>query len=175
MTAAIAGAVFIFVLRVIGVTLATLRVLIMTRGHRLPAAGLGFFEVLVYVLAIGRVVQDLNNWWNLLGYCFGFSVGTLLGMWIEDHIALGYAIVRAVSRQQGQAIAQAIRQAGFGATLSWGEGLQGPVAVVTTVVRRKEVPDIVDVISSVDPDVFTTVEELRSRRRGYMRIARHER
>ena len=169
------GGFLIFVLRVIGVTLATMRVLIMMRGKKLLSASIGFFEVLVYVIAIGRVVNDLANIWNLLGYSLGFAVGTLVGMWLEERLAMGYASVRIVSKQKGHVVAEAIREAGYGATLEWGRGRNGVVGMVLATVRRKEVAEVCAVADRVDPSAFVTVEETRSIRRGYMRIARHER
>lgn len=169
------AAFIIFLLRVVGVTLATLRVLLMTRGYKLLSATSGFIEVLVYVLAIGQVVQNLSNLWNLFGYCFGFFVGTLLGMSIEERMALGYATVRVISVERADAIAEAIREAGYGATEGWGYGAKGLIGTVKTVVRRKEVDAVCDLISQADSEAFITVEETRWVSRGYMRMARHER
>jgi uncharacterized protein YebE (UPF0316 family) len=171
----IAGAAIIFVLRLIGVTLATLRVLIMMRGRKFLAATMGFFEVLVYVLAIGQVVNNLSNVWNLLGYGLGFSAGTLIGMSIEERLALGYATIRIVSRYTGQRMADAIRAAGYGATIDWGQGRDGTVGIVYATVRRREIDAIITLAEEVDNDAFVTVEDTRTIRRGYMRIARHER
>ncbi|MDX1614818.1 MAG: DUF5698 domain-containing protein [Candidatus Promineifilaceae bacterium] len=173
--AVLSAALLIFVLRVIGVTLATVRVLIMMRGRKLLSAAMGFFEVLVYVLAIGEVVNNLSNVWNLLGYCLGFAVGTLVGMVLEEYLALGYATVRIVSRYKGQHVAEAIREAGYGATVEWGQGRAGTVSMILVTVRRKEINAVVAVADGVDPEAFVTVEETRTIRRGYMRIARHER
>ncbi len=170
------GAVLvIFVLRVIGVTLATVRVLIMMRGKKLVSASIGFFEVLVYALAIGPVVNNLSNVWNLVGYSLGFAVGTLVGMWLEERLALGYASVRIVSKYKGHAVASAIRDAGYGATIEWGQGRTGAVGLVVATVRRKEVDAVCNLADRIDPTAFVTVEETRTIRRGYMRIARHER
>lgn len=165
----------IFVLRVIGVTLATIRVLIMMRGRKLTSASIGFFEVLVYVLAIGQVVSDLANVWNLIGYSLGFAVGTLVGMWLEEQLAMGFASVRIVSKYKGCALADAIRDAGYGATVEWGQGRSGTVGLVVATVRRKEVDAVCNLADQVDPSAFVTVEEMRTIRGGYMRIARHER
>lgn len=169
------GVLLVFVLRVVGVTLATVRVLIMTRGKKLLAASIGFFEVMVYALAIGYVVNNLSNVWNLLGYSLGFAVGTLVGMWLEERMALGYASVRIVSKYRGHALANAIRDAGYGATVEWGEGRNGAVGLVVATVRRREVESVCALADQVDPSAFVTVEETRTIRRGYMRIARHER
>jgi hypothetical protein len=101
-TEIILGALFIFVLRVLGVAISTIRVLLMTRGLKLASAVLGFVEVLVYALAIGKVVQDLTNIPFLLSYCFGFSVGTLLGMRLEEQLAIGFATIRPPARCGGR-------------------------------------------------------------------------
>jgi uncharacterized protein YebE (UPF0316 family) len=176
LTRQVVGAFFlIFTLRIIGVTLATIRVLIMMRGKKALSASIGFFEVLVYVLAIGPVVNNLSNVWNLLGYCLGFAMGTLVGMWLEERLALGHATVRIVSRYKGNAVANAIRDAGYGATIEWGQGRDGAVGLVVATVRRKEVGSVCALADDVDPNAFVTVEEARTIRRGYMRIARHER
>lgn len=171
----ISAAMIIFALRVIGVTLATVRVLIVMRGQKLLAAFMGFFEVLVYVLAIGEVVNNLSNVWNLLGYCLGFAAGTLIGMAIDDRLALGHATVRIVSRYKGQIVAEAIRDAGYAATVEWGQGRGGTVGLVYSTVKRKDVDDILHISDTNDPEAFVTVEEARTIRRGYMRTARHER
>jgi uncharacterized protein YebE (UPF0316 family) len=171
----LAAFLLIFVLRIVGVTLSTIRVLIMMRGKKVISASIGFFEVLVYVLAIGPVVNSLGNVWNLLGYCLGFAAGTLVGMGLEEHLALGYASVRIVSKYKGYEIARAIRDAGYGATAEWGQGRDGAVGLVVATVRRKEIASVCALADQVDSKAFVTVEETRTIRRGYMRIARHER
>jgi uncharacterized protein YebE (UPF0316 family) len=171
----VSNVLFIFVLRVTGVSLSTIRVLLMTRGMKLIAATLGFFEVLVYVLAIGRVVEDLNNIPNLLSYCLGFSAGVLLGMWIEQRIAVGFATIRVISSKNGHQIAQAIHEAGYGATEDWARGRDGLVGIITTVVRRREVETVCAIVREITPSAFITIEETRRVERGYMRAARHER
>ncbi|MFW6042542.1 MAG: DUF2179 domain-containing protein, partial [Chloroflexota bacterium] len=175
LTGAVLGAaLFIFVLRVVGVALSTVRVLVMMRGQKLWSVVLGFFEVLVYVVAIGQVVSNLSNVWNILGYCLGFSVGTLVGMALDEKLVLGYANVRIVSRNKAQQLADNIRGAGFGATVGWASGRTGTVGVVTATVRRKEVSHVCRLADKADPNAFVTVEEARAVRRGYMHMAQRE-
>lgn len=162
------GAFLIFALRVVGVTLATLRVLVMMRGNKLGSAVLGFFEVLVYVIAIGEVVNNLSNVWNILGYCLGFSAGTLVGMWLDEHFIVGFANVRIISRYKAQGIVEAIRAAGYGATLEWATGRTGSVGLVLATVNRREVDKVCMIADGVDNQAFITVEEARTVRRGYM-------
>ena len=166
---------FIFALRVAGVSLSTVRILLMTRGRKLLSAVLGFFEVLVYAVAIGKVVQDLNNIPNLMSYCLGFSVGTLVGMWLEERIAIGFATIRVISPGHSHQVAEAIRQAGYGATESIAQGKEGIVGTVKTTVRRRDVKVTCEIIYQCVPDAFITIEDTQKVERGYLRAARHER
>lgn len=168
------AALFIFVLRVIGVALSTVRVLVMMRGQKLFSMVMGFFEVLVYVIAIGQVVNNLENVWNILGYCLGFSAGTLIGMWLDERFVRGFASVRIVSRYKAQRLGDSIREAGYGATVAWGSGQRGSVGIVTATVLRQEVPAVCRVADEVDPEAFVTVEEARAVRRGYMHMQREK-
>jgi uncharacterized protein YebE (UPF0316 family) len=166
---------FIFALRVLGVSISTVRVLLMTRERKLVAPMLGFFEVLVYVVAIGKVVQDLNNLPNLLSYCLGFSAGTMLGMWLEGRMAIGFATVRVISPGRSHEVAQALRQAGYGTTEGRARGKDGTVSTAKTVVRRREVEEVCALIHQIAPNAFITVEETRRVERGYLRATRHAR
>lgn len=172
--AALLGAALIFALRVFGIALSTVRVLVMMRGQKMLTFVLGFFEVLVYVLALGQVVSNLSNLWNILGYCVGFSVGSLVGIWLDERLVGGYANVRIISRYKAQGIAEKIRGAGYGATLDWGAGRNGSVGMVMATVRRKEVRELCMLADGIDPGAFITVDEARAVRRGYMHMAQRE-
>jgi uncharacterized protein YebE (UPF0316 family) len=165
---------FIFILRVLGVSLSTVRILLMTRGRKLLSAAFGFFQTLVYAVAIGKVVQDLNNIPNLMSYGLGFSVGTLVGMWLEERIAIGFATIRVISPGRNQ-VAEAIRRAGYGATEGMAYGKEGIVGTVKTVVRRRDVEAVCEMIYQRAPDAFITIEDTQKVQRGYLRPARHER
>lgn len=162
------GALLIFILRITNVSLATLRTLIMVQGRRGLSAVLGFFEALVFVLTVVRVVADFNNVWYLLGYAGGFSVGTLVGMWLEDRLALGFIQVRAIATRPGCKLADNLRSAGFGVTETFAEGRDGEVEVVEVVVRRKNLPKLVDTITAHEPSAFITVADARTVLRGYV-------
>lgn len=168
------AATWIFFLRVVGVSLSTVRVLVMMRGKKLASVVMGFFEVLVYVIAIGQVVNNLSNIWNILGYCLGFSAGTLIGMWLDDRTARGFSTVRVISRTNGQRIAEVIRNAGYGATVEWGFGREGSVGMVLAIVRRQEVETVCQLAEQVDAKAFVSIDETRVVRRGYMHLTQRE-
>lgn len=168
------AAAWIFLLRVIGVSLSTVRVLVMMRGKKMASVVMGFFEVLVYVIAIGQVVNNLSNIWNILGYCLGFSAGTLIGMWMDDRTAGGYSTIRIISRRHGERIAEVIREAGYGATLERGIGREGKVMMVLAIVRRQEVENVCKLADKIDATAFISIDETRAVKRGYLHLAQRE-
>jgi uncharacterized protein YebE (UPF0316 family) len=164
----ILGGLVIFALRVLSVTIGTVRTLLTVRGLKLASAAMGFVEVLIFVLAISQVITDIGNIWNVLGYCGGFAVGTIVGMALEDKLALGFAVVRIMSTTRWPEIIQALRGGGYGATKVIGEGKDGPLGIVYTVVRRKEVRDVVQMCEQLDQQAFITVEDAGRVYRGFL-------
>lgn len=162
------AALFVFAIRIIGTGVSTMRILVMARGHEWRTAALGFIETVVYVIALGAVVQNLTDIPIFLAYCFGFSAGTILGMRVERRMVGGFASVRAISPGKASEVAQALRDSGFGATLSWGEGKDGTVGVVQTIVPRKRSKEAVAKVHQVDREAFLVVDEARAVMRGWL-------
>lgn len=164
-----AGAVLlVFLLRLFGVAVGTVRLLLTNRGSELWSGLLGFVEILVYVVGIGVVVKDLTDIGMLMSYCLGFSFGTILGIRIEQRMALGIVNLRAISRTKAQEMANALREAGFGATLSHGEGRDGTVGIVTATVQRKHARRAMNLVQQTDPEAFLVADEARAVARGWM-------
>jgi uncharacterized protein YebE (UPF0316 family) len=159
----------IFFLRVTDMSLDTLRVLFVIRGRRPLAWILGFFQSALWVVAITSVLSNLDNLFNLVGYAGGFATGNVLGMTIEERLALGFSHVRIISSRRGSAIAEAIRQTGHAVTEIPGRGKDGTVSVLNCSVKRRQVRDVQKSIASIDPDAFVTVEDIRPIHRGYWR------
>ncbi len=162
------GPFLIFGLRVIDVTLATLRMLLTMRGQRVVVPFIGFFEALIWVLAIGTAIQNLQSPWHVLGYAGGFAAGTVVGIWVEEKLAMGLATIRVISRAEGQEIAAALREEGFGVTEFDGYGRQGKVELLMTLVRRRQIGRVLTIAEALDDDAFISVDEPRTIRRGWM-------
>jgi uncharacterized protein YebE (UPF0316 family) len=163
----ILGGLFIFVLRLTDVTLGTMRILMTVRGRKLWAGLIGFVEVTIFIVAISQVVRNVSNLWNVLGYSAGFAAGTMVGMTIEERLALGYTVVRIISANLGAEIKAAIHRAGFGATEMAGRGMREAVNIIEVVARRADVPAILQIVDGVDSRAFVTVEETRRVYRGW--------
>jgi uncharacterized protein YebE (UPF0316 family) len=164
------GALLIFCLRLIDVSMGTFRIIVALRGRRLLAGLIGFFEVTIFLVAISQVVTNIGNWWNVLAYAGGFAMGTIVGITIENKVALGLAEVNIVSMGRGTEIAEALREDGYGATEFLGAGHSNIVDMVKAVVRRKEVPSIIAKTSSIDEEAFITVHDMHRAYRGRWRL-----
>lgn len=164
------GAVLIFCLRLTDVSMGTVRILMAVRGRRVLAGLIGFFEVTIFLVAISQVITNIGNWWNVLAYAAGFATGTIVGMTIENKLAIGLAEVNIISMGMGAQIAEGLREDGYGATEFLGVGQKNVVDMVRTVVRRREVPAVMATTSAVDDQAFVTVQEMQSAYRGRWRL-----
>ena len=164
-------AVYIFVLRVVGISINTIGTVFTVQGRRLPAILAGSANTLIYILAIGQVVSNLSNVWNVVAYVAGFAVGTWVGMMLEGRIALGYATVRVISTEQSEHVAAVLREAGFGATHLYGQGRELLVGMVEVVVPRKQVSTVIRLAEEVDREAIVTVSEVKAVQRAYWKSA----
>lgn len=169
------GPLIIFALRIVDVSLSTIRILLAVRGYKAVVPLIGFFEVLIWVFAVGNAIRFLDSGWHLLGYAAGFSTGTVVGMLIEERLAIGYASIRIVSRHGGAELAEGLRSLGFGVTEFGGQGRDGRVEIVYTVCRRRDIPRVTGEVERWDPQAFITVEEPREIRWGWVQTGSRSR
>lgn len=148
----------IFLARICDVSIGTIRMICVINGARAAATMLGFVEVTIWALAVGGMIRYLHNPFALLGYAGGFATGTLIGMTIEQKLAVGFRTIRVINPSRDQQVAQAIRDCGYRVTQLEGSGLKGPVEIVFTTVRRREALDVLRTIEQVAPKAFVTVE-----------------
>jgi uncharacterized protein YebE (UPF0316 family) len=162
------GPLVIFGLRIIDVSLATLRMLLAVRGVKVAVPIIGFFEVLIWVSAVGTVIRHLDSGLHLIGYAAGFSAGSLVGLLLEERMALGMATIRVVSRYGGVELAEGLRELGFGVTEFAGHGREGKVEVVDAVLRRRDLPAVLKQVDFWDPEAFVTIQEPKAIHRGWL-------
>ena len=164
------SALLIFALRVCDMTLDTLRVLFVMRGKKKIAWVLGFFQSAIFVLAIGKVLTQLNNPLNIIGYAAGFATGNVVGMIIEERIAIGHVSINIISPSRGSAIVTHLRENGYAVTESSGRGKDGMVSMINCSVLRKQVDSVHALVNEIDPEAFITAEDVRPIRRGFWRV-----
>jgi uncharacterized protein YebE (UPF0316 family) len=163
---------FIFVAELVVVTLATLRTIFIARGMKYVAPVLGFFEVSIWLFAIGSVMTNLSDLRCAFAFAAGFTAGNFLGMLIEQSLALGSVVVSTITHKDVVPLLQELRAANYGVTCLTGQGAMGPVTVVQTTVPRRELAGVVRVLERFDPGIFYTVDSLQMARAGVIPMPR---
>lgn len=162
------GAALIFCLRICDVSIGTVKLLYIVRGRRLVSALLAFFESSVWIVAASLVFSHSDHPWNMVGFCAGFATGTACGMTIERWIASGHVLLRIVSRAQGPELLQALRDHGFGLTTVHAEGKEGRVMVLLVVTLRKRSKEALELVKSVEPQAFVTIDPVSPAVGGFL-------
>jgi uncharacterized protein YebE (UPF0316 family) len=152
---------FIFFARVLDVTLGTIRIVFVSRGLKYFAPLVGFFEVLIWLFAIKEVMHNLTNVMCYLAYGAGFAVGNLVGLIIEDRLALGVSLVRVITKKDASELITFLRSEGFGVTSMDAHGSEGKVNVIYLVVRRSDIQNVIENIRNFNPHAFYTIEDVR--------------
>lgn len=149
----------IFVARVVDVSMGTLRVSSIVQGRTKAAFILAFLEIGMWVFIIASVIQRISDR-PIIGvfYALGFATGNVVGIMLERRMAYGNMVVRAFVPSDGEKIAAAIYEEGFGVTLFPGKGIKGPVTEVCVVCRRGEVRRIASIIEKMWPGAFYVTE-----------------
>jgi uncharacterized protein YebE (UPF0316 family) len=163
------GALLIFSLRIVDVSIGTLRVMYMVRGERAKTVPLAFVESGVWVFAITRIVKQVDNPLNMLAFAAGYAAGTMVGMTLERWIASGHILVRVISDKADHGeLLGAIRGAGFGVTVVHGQGRAGEQAILFVVALRRRGRELLDLIRRLDDDAFVTVDPVSRAIGGYL-------
>jgi uncharacterized protein YebE (UPF0316 family) len=168
-TQSILIALLIFAVRVIATSLDTLRVILTMRSSKVWVWILGFFNSLIWVLTFAFVLSDIENIVNVIVYAAGFATGNVVGMWLEDKLAVGFAEVRVISSKWGAAILDTLRANNFAVTEIPARGKDGMVSVINSSVRRSQVHDLEKLVREIDEDAFITTEDVVAVRRGFWR------
>jgi uncharacterized protein YebE (UPF0316 family) len=157
----------LFGLRLVDISLYTVRIMMVVRGRKRMAWLFGFCQAFVYVLGIRAVLSDLGNWGKIIGYAAGFATGIVVGMWIEGRLAIGYTHLRVISARRGVELAERLRGAGYAVTEVSASGKDGMVTLLYCSVQRRKAPEVEHIAQEVDPDAFITAEAVRSVLRGF--------
>ncbi len=153
----------IFCARVTDVSLGTCRAIIVVRGHRLLAAGIGFFESIIWLLAVSAVIKHIDAWYLALAYGAGFATGNYVGIWLEGRLAIGSELVRAIVFDAPHMLADALRSRGYQAVQVAGSAGAGrPVDVILVVEKRRRVPELLSAIRRDAPGSVYTISDVKS-------------
>jgi uncharacterized protein YebE (UPF0316 family) len=151
----------IFLGRITDVSIGTIRIIFVSRGNRIVAPILGFFEVLIWVFVISNIIQHLNNIYAYLAYAGGFATGNYIGLKIEERLAMGTNLIRIITNNMADELINELHEKGFGATIVNAKGRDNDVSIIYTIVKRKEANIVTELIEKLNPHAFYTIEDVK--------------
>lgn len=151
----------IFLARIADVSLGTIRIIFVSKGMKRIAPLIGFFEILIWLLAISRIFQDLDNWIAYIAYAGGFAAGNYFGMLLEERLAIGHEMIRVITKREAETLVEALKVKGFGVTSIKAQGAEGEVGVVFIIVKRSMVKTVLKIINEYNPRALYTIESIR--------------
>ncbi len=152
----------IFLARVLDVSLGTMRIIFVSKNLKKLAPIVGFFEVLIWIVVIGQVMQNLNSILHYVAYAAGFAAGNYVGIVIEERLAVGYVLTRIISKEHNKELIDHLRDDRCGVTVVDAHGKQGSVKILFTVIKRKKLYKVYETIEKYSPNAFVSVEEIKS-------------
>jgi len=152
----------IFMARICDVTIGTIRIIFVSRGNKTAASFLGFFEVLIWLIAIGQIMKNLNNVFCYFAYAGGFAMGNFIGITLEEKLAMGVLVVRIITRKDATQLFEELKEEGFGITMLDARGATGPVHIIYTVIKRSALPRVVEMIKTFNPKAFYSIEDVKT-------------
>ncbi len=158
--------VLIMAARMIDVSIGTVRIILVSRGREWQAAALGFIEVIVWLLAMTRVLANLGNVVSYIAFGVGFALGNVIGIRIEKKLALGMQIIRIIKPKRLESLQMLLRDEGYGVTTVDGRGGKGAIEIVYVVTERRHTADALALVDIHEPDAFVTVQDIYSAQRG---------
>ncbi|PKP19377.1 MAG: hypothetical protein CVU05_11565 [Bacteroidetes bacterium HGW-Bacteroidetes-21] len=156
----------IFMSRIVDVSIGTLRIVFISRGKKYLAPLFGFFEVLIWIIVVGKVMQDATNFACYIGYAGGFAMGNFVGMLIEEKLAMGIVVVRIITSHDSFELKNALIAEGFGVTTVEANGSKGKVDMIFTTVERQDLPIVDAKIKAYNPSAFYSVEDVKFVKKG---------
>lgn len=163
----IVQALFIFFARITDVSMGTLRMILLVKGQRKIAAMIGFFEVMIYLIVLGKVVGNINKPLLIIAYCLGYASGNYVGSKLEEKLSIGRLLVQIIVKEIKCGIVDTLRNAGFGVTIFEGEGMDGSSYMLNVITERKKVRELKEIINKQDCGAFLTTMDVRSSLGGY--------
>ena len=156
----------IFFARICDVSIGTMRIIFVSKGKRNIAPILGFFEVLIWITAISKIMENLDHYINFIAYAAGFATGNFVGMIIEEKLAMGILMVRVFAYEKGNEMVKNLNEQGFGATVVEAHGAREKIDLIYSIVKRNELANVLSIITNLNPKAFYTIEDIKSVNEG---------
>ncbi|MCD4770950.1 DUF2179 domain-containing protein [archaeon] len=151
----------IFLAKVADVTIGTIRLIFVAKGFKLLSPILGFFEVLIYLIAMGQIFSDMTNPWLYISYALGFAAGNYVGICLEEKLSIGKVMIRIVTQRDATELIENLKNENYNITAIDAKGKRGKVKLIFSVIDKKKLKNITKIINKTNPRAFYSIEDVR--------------
>lgn len=156
----------IILARIFDVSIGTVRLIFVSKGFKLLAPILGFFEVIIWLLAVSQIMKHLDNVVCYIAYGLGFALGNYIGMYLEEKLSIGNVIIRVITKADSFELINDLKSQNYGLTVVDAEGSHQKVKLIFSVIKRENVNQFVSIINQYNPHSFYTIEDVKSVNEG---------
>ena len=156
----------IFISRIMDVSIGTIRIVMVSKGQKLWAPILGFFEVFIWLIAMAKIFENLDNWVCYFAYAGGFATGNYAGLKLEEKLAVGVVRIQIITRKEAQNLIDKLKSSGYGITHHNAHGGSEQVSIIYSIIKRSELPKIEKIIKEYNPKAFFTIEDVKFASQG---------
>ncbi len=160
----------IFLARIGDVTIGTVRIVMVSKGEKFWAPILGFFEVFIWLLAISKIIQNLDNWVCYFGYSAGFATGNYIGLIIEEKLAFGVVRIQIITAKAASVLISKLKTAGYGITHHDAYGGTEEVSIIYSIIKRTDLTKVVTMVKKYNPNAFYSIEDVKFVNKGVFPI-----
>ncbi|SHE84867.1 Uncharacterized protein YebE, UPF0316 family [Mariniphaga anaerophila] len=160
----------IFLSRIMDVTIGTIRIVMVSKGQKYLAPLLGFFEILIWLIAISRIFENLDNWVCYFAYAAGFATGNLIGLLLEERLAMGIVKIQIITRNSATELIANLKDAGYGITYHEAKGSTENVSIIYSIIKRNEIQKVEDLVKTTNPKAFYSIEDVKSVSHGVFHV-----
>ena len=162
----------IFISRILDVSIGTMRLIFVSKGFKYIAPVLGFFEVIIWLLAISQIMQNLDNIMCYIAYGLGFAMGNYAGIILEEKMAIGSVLLRVIPQKDTNELINYLREHKYGVTSVEVEGMKGRIQMIFSIIKRKDVKEYIEIVQRFNPNAFYTIEDIKAIKEGYFKSHR---
>lgn len=156
----------IFLARISDVTVGTLRIVMVSKGQKYIAPLLGFFEVIIWLVTMSKIIQNIDNWVAYVAYGAGFATGNLVGLIIEEKLAVGIVQLQIITRKSADNLIAKLKAGGYGVTYHEAQGANEKVAVIYTIIKRNEIKKVTEIMLTYNPNAFYSIQDIKMISKG---------
>ena len=153
--------VLIFFARIVDVSMGTMRIILISRGMRLISSIVGFFEVFIWLVAIGQIMQNISSIENYIAYAAGFASGTYVGMTIERQLAISMQLVRIIVPRESSNLVEYLIDLGYRITFISAQGARGEKTIIYLILKKSQLSTALNKVKTYCPDAFYSIENVR--------------